>query len=127
MPYPWQGCHARVPQAEAERLTSERALRDTAWAAKKSDFNDRILDTSNHIALLRGIMRVESILSLVKGGPVRLSPINSTYPTRKYASFGPVRDLPIHSGTFHTRFIFRRSRRRPNREEGPVERASLKV
>jgi hypothetical protein len=28
---------------EAERLTSERALKETAGAAKKSDFNDRIL------------------------------------------------------------------------------------
>jgi hypothetical protein len=28
---------------ETERLTSERALRDTAGTAKKSDFDDRIL------------------------------------------------------------------------------------
>ena len=28
---------------EAERLTSERALRGTAAVAKKSDFNDRLL------------------------------------------------------------------------------------
>lgn len=28
---------------ETERLTSERALRETAGVAKKSDFNDRLL------------------------------------------------------------------------------------
>jgi predicted nucleic acid-binding protein len=32
-------------------------------------------DTNIHIALLRGSITVQSVLSLVKGGPVRLSPV----------------------------------------------------